>query len=324
MPRALVCSALSDDLSGVEIAEVPRIALQSGEVRVRVRAAALNFPDLLMTQGKYQLKPPLPFSPGMEASGEVLECAKDVQNVCVGDAVVVGARYGLMAEEAVVPAASLRAKPAAMSWAEAASFSTAWITAYVSLVRVARLEAGETLLVHGGAGGVGMAALDLGRILGAHVIATASTEEKRALLRARGAALALAPSGFRDAVKDATNGRGADVVFDPVGGDAFDESTRAIAFGGRLLVVGFASGRIPEISANIPLIKGFAVMGVRAGEFGRQFPEKGRENWAALQKMAEAGQIKPHIGMTARLDEAKALFQAMMERRVIGKAVVEV
>jgi NADPH2:quinone reductase len=323
MIRALVCPALADDFSTLKIEQQTLPAPGTGEVRVRMRAASLNFPDVLMTQGKYQLKPPLPFVPGMEGSGEVVAVGERVGDVSVGDAVVVASRFGMFAEEVNVPAAMVRPKAAAMTWAEAASYPAAWLTAYVALVRRGALQRGETLLVHGAAGGVGMAAVDLGLLLGATVIATAGSEEKLAVLKARGAHHAIDyRHGFRDKVKRITHDKGADVIYDPVGGDVFDESVRCIAFDGRLLVIGFTSGRIPTISVNMPLIKGFSVVGVRAGEYGRQFPEKGRENIAAIEKMAHEGMVRPHVGFSVKLDDAVEAFRAMAARRVIGKAVV--
>ncbi len=323
MIRALVCPALADDFSTLKIEERRLPPPAAGEVRVKMRAASLNFPDVLMTQGKYQLKPPLPFVPGMEGAGEVTALGDGVGNVKIGDAVVVASRFGMIAEEVNVPAATLRPKAAAMSWAEAASYPAAWLTAYVSLVRRGSLQRGETLLVHGAAGGVGMAAVDLGLFLGATVIATAGSHEKLDVLKARGAHYAIDyTKGFRDEVKRLTNDRGADVIYDPVGGDVFDESVRCIAFDGRLLVIGFTSGRIPTVSVNMPLIKGFSVVGVRAGEYGRQFPERGRENIAAIDALAHEGKIKPHIGLSVPLTRAVDAFRALSGRRVVGKAVV--
>lgn len=323
MIRALVCPALADDFSTLRIESRDLAPPGRGEARVKIRAASLNFPDLLMTQGKYQLKPELPFTPGMEGAGEVVALGDGVTNVKVGDAVVVASRFGMLAEEVNVPAATLRPKASAMSWAEAASYPAAWLTAYVALVRRGALQKGETLLVHGAAGGVGMAAVDLGLLLGATVIATAGSDEKLAVLRARGVSHVINyRNGFRDDVKRFTDGRGADVIYDPVGGDVFDESVRCIAFDGRLLVIGFTSGRIPTVSVNMPLIKGFSVVGVRAGEYGRQFPERGRENVAAVERMAHEGTVKPYVGLTMPLDEAVSAFRALFARQVIGKAVV--
>ena len=259
----------------------------------------------------------------MEGAGEIEALGAGVQGVAVGDHVVVASRYGMMAERVNVSAAALRPKASAMSWAEAASYPAAWLTAYVSLVRRGALQAGETLLVHGAAGGVGMAAVDLGFLMGATVIATAGSQAKLDVLTSRGAHHVInTTNGFRDEVKQLTHGRGVDVVYDPVGGDVFDESVRCMAFDGRLLVIGFTSGRIPSVSVNMPLIKGFSVIGVRAGEYGRQFPEKGRENVAAVERLAHEGKIKPHVGLSVGLDDAVSAFRALSERRVIGKAVV--
>jgi NADPH2:quinone reductase len=259
----------------------------------------------------------------MEGAGEVTAVGARVTDVRVGDSVVVASRFGMIAEEVNVPAAMVRPKAAAMTWAEAASYPAAWLTAYVALVRRGVLQRGETLLVHGAAGGVGMAAVDLGLLLGATVIATAGSQEKLAVLKARGAHHVIDyRNGFRDEVKRITHDKGANVIYDPVGGDVFDESVRCIAFDGRLLVIGFTSGRIPTVSVNMPLIKGFSVVGVRAGEYGRQFPDKGRENIDAIEKLAHEGMVRPHIGFVAQLDDAVEAFRAMAERRVIGKAVV--
>jgi NADPH2:quinone reductase len=293
------------------------------DARVRVRAAGVNFPDILMVQGKYQHRPELPFIVGGEFAGEVIAVGGDVTNVTVGDRVVGGNLQGGFAEENQLAAAALRKIPGEASFAEAAGFTTAYLTAYVSLVRRGELESGETLLVHGAAGGVGLAAVDLGLVLGATVIATASTDEKRTFLKSYGAHHVLPSSGFREAVKALTGGRGADVIYDPVGGDVFDESTRCIAFNGRLLVIGFTSGRIPTIAANIPLIKGFSVVGVRAGEYGRKSPEKGRENLAAIDRLLAERRIRPHVGARFPLSDAVEAMRMLAERRIIGKAVVE-
>jgi NADPH2:quinone reductase len=275
-----------------------------------------------MVQGKYQLKPELPFSPGMEGSGDVAAVGEGVTRFEAGDKVVVGSRFGTFAEEIVVPEATLRALPAGFDYAKGAAYPAAYLTAYVGLVRRGELQAGETLLVHGAAGGVGLAAVDLGKLLGATVIATASTEEKRAFLKSYGADHVLAPAGFRETVKELTGGRGADVIYDPVGGDVFDESVRCIAFGGRLLIIGFTSGRIPTVSVNMPLIKGFSVVGVRAGEYGRQFPERGVENIRTIDAWASAGKIRPHVCASFPLERAHEAMAMLQTRKVIGKVVL--
>jgi len=320
--KALVVSSLAPGFVGCALADIPEPTRQPGQVLIRVRAAALNFPDLLMTEGKYQLKPDLPFVPGMEVAGEVVE-ADSASGFAVGDAVVAGTRLGGFAERVAVEARSVRAKPANLDAAQAASVGAAYNTAYVSLVRLADVQPGEWVVVHGATGGVGLAAVDLAKSLGARVIATSRSAEKLALVAAEYAPDATLPApGFREAVKDLTGG-GADVIYDPVGGDVFDESTRCIAFGGRLLVVGFTSGRIATVATNIPLIKGFSVIGVRAGEYGRRFPDKGRENQDAIWALAAAGKIRPRVDARYPLADWRAAFEAMRDSRMVGKIVIE-
>lgn len=322
--RALVVEALAPDFGGCAVREVPTPSPGPGEVLVRVRAASVNFPDLLMTRGEYQLKPPLPFTPGLDLAGEVAALGEGVTGLAVGDAVVGGARLGGFAEYAVLSADALKPKPARLSFAEAAAYGAAYLTAYVALIRRARLGPGEWVLVHGAAGGVGLAAVDLAKALGARVIATSASDEKLARVQALYApdAVVNVTGGFRDRVKEITGGHGADVIYDPVGGDVFDESVRCVAFDGRLLVIGFTSGRIPTVSVNMPLIKGFSVMGVRAGEYGRQFPDKGRENAEAVWAMADEGRIRPHVHAELPLDRWREAFDLLAERKVVGKAVI--
>lgn len=322
MIRAQLVRVLSEDLSSMMLEDLDAGAVAPGCVRLRLRAASVNFPDILMIQGKYQHKPELPFTPGMEGAGDIVECGGGVSDFRVGDKVVVGARHGCFAEEIVVPASSIRHLPRGFSYEQGAAYPAAYLTAYVALVRRGSLQAGETLLVHGAAGGVGLAAVDVGKVLGARVIATASTKEKRSFLKSYGADHVLASTGFREEVKALTGGNGADVIFDPVGGDVFDESTRCIAFDGRLLVIGFTSGRIPSINANMPLIKGFSVVGVRAGEYGRKFPARGAENLRAIADLASSGKIRPHVCATFPLGKTRDAMRMLEERRAVGKVVV--
>jgi len=320
--KALVVRQLSDDLSGVALVDAPAPARSPGQLLVRVRAAALNYPDLLMTRGAYQLKPALPFTLGMEMAGEVIEADPD-SGFAPGERVVTGTRLGSFAERVAIDATAARRVPKRLDFAQAAAVGAAYLTAYVALVRLARLQLGEWVLVHGATGGVGLAAVDLAHALGARVIATSRSADKLAQVAAEYPVEATLPaSGFREPVKALTGG-GADLVFDPVGGDVFDESTRCIAFGGRLLVVGFTSGRIATVPANIPLIKGFAVVGVRAGEYGRRLPQAGRENGDAIWALAAAGRIRPRVHRRYALADWRAAFGAMAAAAHIGKLVIE-
>ena len=322
--RALAVNQLSPDFSGCTLVERPIPQPGPGEVLVRIEAAALGFPDLLMTRGGYQAKPPLPFIPGMEVAGIVVAIGAGVTDFAPGMAVIAGGLTGGVAQFAVYPAEALMPKPAGLSFAQGAALRAAYLTAWVALVRRAVVVPGEWLLVHGAAGGVGLAAVDLARSLGLRTIAVASGEARKAAI-----ARAFAPEhvidpgpGFRDKVLEITRGRGVDVVYDPVGGDVFDESTRCIAFAGRLLVVGFAGGRIPTLSANIALIKGFSVIGVRAGEYGRRFPDLGRGNVAAIRQLAEEGAIAPQVHAELPLGRWREGFAAMEDRAVVGRTVI--
>ena len=319
--KAIVCREISEDIGTLRLEDVSLPPLKSNEARVRVRAAAVNFPDILTVQGKYQHKPALPFTPGSEASGVVTDIGRDVTTLRPGDRVIAGG-FGCFAEEMQVPERALRRIPDSVDDAAAAGFTVAYLTAWVALVRRAEIASGEWLLVHGAAGGVGLAAVDLGKVLGARVIATASTEEKRAFLKNYGADQVLPSSGFRETVKEITGG-GADVIYDPVGGDVFDESTRCIAFNGRILIIGFTSGRIPSIGVNIPLIKQFSIMGVRAGEYGRHFPDKGRENMESIMRLLAERKIRPHVHARFPLAQAVDAMRMLESRQVIGKVVIE-
>ena len=313
--RALMVEELAPDYAGCHIREFETLAPGAGEVLVKVKAAAVNFPDLLQTRGEYQHKPALPFIPGLELSGEVAALGEGVTNFKVGDAVVGGARLGGFSDYALTPALALRPKPAGLTFAEAAGYGTAYITAWVSLVRRAQVEPGEWVLVHGAAGGVGLACVDLAKVLGCKVIAASASDEKLKIIADEYDvdATVNVTGGFREKVKEITGGRGADVIY---------ESVRCIAFNGRLLIVGFTSGRIPTVSVNMPLIKGFSVMGVRAGEYGRQFPAKGRENTAAIWALANEGKVKPRVFREFALSDWRAAFDTLANRQVVGKTII--
>ncbi|MGB1550217.1 MAG: NADPH:quinone oxidoreductase family protein, partial [Parvibaculales bacterium] len=314
---------LLPDLAGVALEELATPKPQAGEVLVKIRAATLGFPDFLMTHGGYQLKPPVPFSPGMEGAGEIAALGADVESWAVGDKVVCGG-LGTFADYMVMPAERLRKIPDNLDFATAAATGSAYLTAYVGLVRRGVLQKDEWLLVHGAAGGVGLAAVDLGKYLGAKIIATASSDEKLALIEEKFAPEAVINinDGFREKVKELTGG-GADVIYDPVGGDVFDESVRCIGWDGRLLIIGFADGRIPNIGVNMPLIKGFSVVGVRAGEYGRRNPEKGAENQEAIWHLAAEGKITPHVHARLPLSQWRDGFDMMAKREIVGRVIFE-
>jgi len=327
--RAMVCNELSEDISVLRMEDWKTTPPGPGQVRVALRACALNFPDILTVQGKYQHKPDLPFIPGTEGAGDIVEIGEGVTEYKVGDTVGVGMRSGGYAESIVVPTSAVRPMPTGFSYIETAAYLSSYLTAYVALVRRGHVQPGETVLIHGAAGGVGLAAVEVAKILGATVIATAGTDEKLAVVRERGADHVINYTlsdgklgGFREQVKDLTDGRGADVIYDPVGGDVFDESLRCIAWGGRLLVIGFTSGRIATIPSNIPLIKGFSVVGVRAGEFGRRDPVKGKENVDTIVRWASEDKFRPHVCQTFPLENALEALQMIADRMAIGKIVL--
>ena len=325
---ALVCETLTDDLSGVTLKELELPEILPKQLLIKVKAASVNFPDLLMTQGKYQHKPELPFILGMEGAGVVEEIGSEVSKFEIGDEVTFGSwGNGAFSDYVVVPEDGPQLKSKSLNFEEAASFQTAYLTAYVSLVRRGDLVKGENLLVHGATGGVGMAAVQLGHKMGANVIATGTSEDKLKSTLDWGASHYLLTHkedsvSFREEVKELTQGKGADVIYDPVGGDVFDESIRCINWGGRILIVGFTSGRIPNAPVNMPLIKGFSIVGVRAGEFGRRDPVKGKENIEAVKKLAEEGNLKPHICKTFKLEEGKEAIKYLSERKLVGKIAV--
>ena len=322
MPKAIVCAQLGPP-ELLRLIDVARRPLMSGEARVAVRAAGLNFPDVLMVQGGYQLKPDLPFTPGMEAAGDVVEVAADVRDVRVGDRVIARLRFGAFAEEIVVAATDLVPLPPGFDDAEGATFLAAHGTAWHALVDRARIAPGEVLLVHGAGGGVGLAAVKLGKVLGATVIAAASSAEKLAVAAARGADHTLLYDGepFRDGVKRITGGRGADVVFDSVGGAVFEQSLRCIAWGARLLVIGFTGG-VGQAATNLVLIKGASVLGVRAGEAARRDPALALARQTALMQLAAEGRIRPNVSHRLPLARCAEAMRLLMERKAIGRVAL--
>lgn len=322
--QALRVDQLTDDLSGVALADVPPPTRAPGAVLVRIRAASLNFPDLLMTRGAYQFKPAPPFTSGLEFAGEVLE-ADPASGFAPGDRVMGGNKTGAFAELACVPADKLSLMPQGMDFPQAAAMGAAYTTAYTGLLELGSLREGQWVLIHGASGGVGLAACDLARAVGAKVIATTGSPAKaeRIAALARPDAVILSEGRFREQVAALTEGHLADIVFDPVGGDVFDESTRCVAFSGKLMVVGFTSGRIADIATNIPLIKGFSIVGLRAGEYARRFPERGRAIQSAITVLADDRRITPAIDRILPLSRWREGFDAMARRELVGKVVFQ-
>ncbi|MBB1092050.1 NADPH:quinone oxidoreductase family protein [Rhodopseudomonas palustris] len=322
MAKAVVCRELGPP-EVLRLEEIERKPLQAGEARVAIRAAGINFPDILMCAGEYQLKPELPFIPGVEAAGDVIEIGEGVTNVKVGDRVIVKLRFGAYAEEVAVAASQLTPMPPNFDYAEAATFLAGHGTAWHGLVDRGHLQKGEVLLVHGAGGGVGLAAVELGKYLGATVIAAASSEEKLEVARARGAdhGVLYSREPFRDAVKRITGGRGADVVFDPVGGEIFEDSVRCINWGARLLIVGFTGG-IGLARTNLILMKGASVVGVRAGEAVRRDPALGEQRIAGLLDLAAQGKIRPNVSHRLPLAQWASGMRLLIERRAIGRVAL--
>ena len=322
MPKIVVCRELGPP-EALRLEEVASAPLKTGEVRVAIRAAGLNFPDVLMAAGEYQLKPPLPFTPGVEAAGDVVEVDDAAKGVTVGDKVIVKMRHGAYCEEAVVTLAQLTPMPSTFDYAEAATFLAGHGTAHHALIDRGQVKPGEVLLVHGAGGGVGLAAVELGKMLGATVIATASSDEKLEIARSRGAdhLVRYDREPFRDAVKNITEGRGADVVFDPVGGEVFENSMRCINWGARLLVIGFTGG-IGLARTNLLLIKGASVLGVRAGEAVRRDPELGKKRLKDLLAWAEAGKLRPNVSHRLPLEDCAKAMRLLIDRKAIGRVAL--
>jgi NADPH2:quinone reductase len=323
--KALLCTAWGgpDDLA---VGELPSPTPGPGEILVGVRACGLNFADTLMIQGKYQERPDFPFSPGLEVSGEVREVGPGVAELAPGDAVIALCGHGGLAEQVVVPSANAVRLPESMDFVTAAGFAVVYGTAHVGLERRARLAPGEVLLVHGAAGGVGLAAVEVGRTMEATVIATASNEDKLAIAKAHGAhhVINYREESFRDRVKALTDGRGADVIFDPVGGEVFDESVRCINWEGRILVVGFASGSIPELPVNLALVKNMSVVGVYWGAYRKRDAHVLQHSWQRLLDWYSQGALAPHVSATYPLEQAPEALSSLMARRATGKVVVTI
>ena len=321
--KAVLCKVFGLPDSFV-VEEIDALTPAAGEVVVSVKACGVNFPDTLIVQGKYQFKPPFPFSPGGEVAGVVRALGDGVSNVKVGDAVIAFIGWGGFAEEVRCPAAQVMPIPAGTPFPLAASFVLAYGTSYHALKDRGQLKAGETLLVLGAAGGVGLAACEIGKALGARVIAAASSDEKLAICRQHGAdeLINYSSSDLREQVNALTGKRGVDVVYDPVGGDYSEAALRSLAWRGRHLVVGFAAGDIPKIALNLTLLKGASIVGVFWGSFVKNEPAAFAQNMQELFGLLMKGELKPLISATYPLERAAEALNDMMQRKVVGKIVL--
>jgi NADPH2:quinone reductase len=321
--KAVVCKAFGPPESLV-IEDIEPLKPGKGQVVVSVMACGVNFPDTLVIQGKYQARPTMPFSPGSEVAGIVKELGEGVERVKAGDRVIVFTGWGGFAEEVVVDAARLIPMPRNMDFPTAAAFVMTYGTAHHALKDRAQLKPGETLLVLGAAGGVGLACVEIGKVMGAHVIAAASTNEKLEICKQYGAEQVInyTTEDLKERVKQLTPGRGVDVVFDPVGGDYSEAALRGMAWGGRFLVIGFTSGEIPRISLNLPLLKTCSIVGVFWGNFVERDARHNQENLQELLTWFAAGKLKPHISATYPLERAADALNDMIQRRVKGKVVL--
>ena len=323
--KAVLCKAYGPPDSLV-FEDVASPIAGPGEAVVSVKAASVNFPDVLIIENKYQMKPPLPFSPGSELAGIVKAVGDGVTHLKPGDRVMAITGYGAFAEEVKVDARKLFPIPPAMDFATAAAFGLTYGTSEHALVDRAALKSGETLLVLGAAGGVGLAAIEIGKILGARVIACASTDDKLAVCRAHGAdeTINYTTEDLRERIKALTSGTGPDVVYDPVGGEYTELALRSIAWRGRLLVVGFAAGEIPKIPLNLTLLKGCSIVGVFWGDFARREPGHFADAMARLCTWHAGGKLKPHLSNTFPLERAADALKLMAARKVMGKVVLSV
>lgn len=321
--RAVVCREWGGpEKLGVE--DVPSPDLRDGAVRIKVHAAGVNFADLLLIAGQYQEKPAFPFTPGAEAAGVVIEVGAGVTSVKIGDRVMALTGLGAFAEEAVVDAQRVLPIAGDMEFSTAAAFPVAYGTSHGALEWRARLQSGEWLLVTGAAGGVGLTAVEIGKAMGARVIACAGSAEKLAIAQQHGAdhLVDYSKEDVRERVKAITGGHGADVIYDPVGGDAFDASLRSIAWGGRIIIIGFAAGRVSQIPANIVLVKNIDVIGLYWGSYQAHKPELLRGSFAQLFRWFQEGKLRPHVSHRLPLDQAAEALSLLQQRRSTGKVVM--
>ena len=323
--KAIVCKTYGPP-ENLVLEEIDDPVAAENEAVVQIYSASLNFPDGLQIQGKYQFQPPMPFTPGSEVGGIITSVGAGIQDFSVGDRVMATPGIGGLAEQVAVKADGLRKIPDSMDFKTAAGFAMIYTTSYYALKQRAQLQPGETLLVLGASGGVGLAAVELGKLMGAKVIAAASSDEKLEFVNRLNpdALLNYADGELKERVKELTAGAGADVIYDPVGGDLFDQSCRCINWNGRLLVVGFASGRIPQYKANLALLKGSSMVGVFLGRFRKEEPAEYEKNFAELLDMYDAGKLKPIVTESFAMTDFVDAFNVFTERKVMGKVTLEI
>ena len=323
--KAILCKSYGPP-ENLVLEEVDDLKAEKGEALVEVFAAGLNFPDTLQIEGKYQYQPPFPFIPGSEAGGIIRELGPNVKGFDAGDRVMANPGIGAMAEQVCVPFRRLRRIPDSMSFLTASGFPMVYTTSYYALKQRAKLQTEETLLVLGASGGVGVAAVELGKLMGAKVIAGASSEKKLDFAKKAGADYLLnySDGDLKTKIKELTNGKGADVIYDPVGGDLFDQATRCINWNGRILVVGFASGRIPEYKTNLALLKGASIIGVFLGRWMKEEPEAYEGNMDELLVFFKQGEIKPALYQSFEMNDFVSAFNVFKERKAMGKVTLEI
>lgn len=321
--KAMVCHELVGP-TALRLEDIPEPHPGPGQIRVQVRACGVNFADSLITRGQYQLQPQPPFSPGFEVAGDILELGEGVTQFVVGQRVIAMTPHGGYAEQLVASASRCVAMPDAMPYEQGAAFPVVFGTSHIALWHRARLQAGETLVVHGASGGVGLTAVAIGKQLGATVIATASSPEKLQVAREHGAdhLLNTHHEDIRLRIKELTGGRGADVIYDPVGGELFNASLRAIAFEGRILVIGFAGGTVPQIPANHLLVKNVDVIGLNWPAYAEHHPSVMTESFRILLNWYSAGAIQPYVSEIYPLEEAADALQQVVSRKSTGKVVI--
>jgi len=323
--KAIVCNEWCKP-EELKVSEIKNPTLDDNSVRVEIYASGVNFPDVLIVQGKYQYKPPFPFSPGSEVAGIISEIGKNVKSLKVGDRIMAVTGHGAFAEEICVPEDKITLVPENMDFITAASMSLTYGTSSYALFQRANIKENDVVLIHGATGGVGITAIEISKAVGAKVIATASTDEKLKIAKEYGADYCInySQNEFKDKVKEYTDGKGANIIYDPVGGDVFNQSLRCIAWNGIILVIVFASGTIASAPTNLPLLKNCSIVGVFWGAWREREPNGHNVNMEKILKWWKENKVKPKVSKVFNLEDTKYALQALINREVIGKAVIKV